>query len=418
MAFIENVNTRQQATPDIDAFGRTRVSQVTTQGDIKQLYDNPSLFINTELNGSSTSTHTVGDSETELATSNPGDWVVAQTKQRFNYQSGKSQEIFMTVHGFGLETNILKRYGYYHSNTITPFNSNLDGFWIEADGINISFVTSKTGTETSRVNRSEWFDPMDGTGESGLDLGDLDGNLINQFDYEWLGLGQVRVVFVSGGSRILVHAVDFTNGSQRLTDSGWVTIDANFTGVYMSSPNQPLRWEVRQTGAGSGSMNYVCSAVGSEGSLNEIGKEGGADDNGTHLNANNTSVWYYAIGIRLKTTHLDAVIDILNTVLKSDTNDAFIYRILFNPTYDGTVTYNDVDDYAVQYGLGTTTNDITDMGSIMRSGYGDANTTIGLDIKSSLKLGSDIDGTRDEIVIAVKPHTSNLDIHRAINWRE
>ena len=45
MSYIENVNTRQQDTADIDAAGRTRVSELTTQIDIKQIYDNRPLLI-------------------------------------------------------------------------------------------------------------------------------------------------------------------------------------------------------------------------------------------------------------------------------------------------------------------------------------------------------------------------------------
>ena len=36
MAFVEDVNIKYQDTPNVDAFGRARVSQVTTQFDLKQ----------------------------------------------------------------------------------------------------------------------------------------------------------------------------------------------------------------------------------------------------------------------------------------------------------------------------------------------------------------------------------------------
>lgn len=418
MSYFEDVNTRQQDTGDIDAFGRTRVSQVSTQIDIKQVHDAQPLLVNTVVNGSATITHSTSEAKTTIATAASGDYAIAQTNQRFNYQTGKSQEIFKTFYDFDSETNVSKMFGYFSSSTTAPYNTDYDGFWLEASSATHYIVTSRTGTETSRVARADWYDPLDGTGPSGLDIGDLDLNVIIQPDFEWLGVGRVRYFYVSNGMRNLVHAVDFTNGSRRFTSAGWVDIDATFKGVYMSSPNQPLRWEVRQTGAGSSSTTYICASVGSEGSINSIGKDGGIDDDGTHLNANSTSQWYYAIGLKLQAAKLDSFIDVLGASLMSVTNDKFLYRILYNPTYNGTVTYTDVTDYSLSYGLGVTSNTISTMGSILSSGTGSDNTNEGFDLKTAIRLGAQIDGTLDEIVIAVKPLSSQLDIHRTIDFRQ
>lgn len=411
------VSTRQQNTPDIDAFGRTRVSQVTTQADFKQLHDNLPLFIDTELNGSASSIHTSNDAETELSTSSNGDWVVAQTKQRFNYQSGKSQEIFMTLHSFGLETNITKKIGYFSSSGASPFNTDLDGFWFESNGTTFDFVTSKTGTETSRVSRADWYDPMDGTGESGIDFGILEGNIILQCDFEWLGLGRVRFVYVSGGNRYLVHSVDFTNGSQRQTTEGWVKIDANFKGVYMSSPNQPLRWEIRQTGAGSGSFNYVCSTVGSEGSINKVGKVLSVDNGITHVNATNNTRIYLLHAIRLNSAKLDSVIDILDLTFLATTNDDYLWSVRLNPTIvSGTVSYSALTDSSLDHAVGN--GQYLTGGTVLKAGYIEGNRGGITSVDNALKIGSKIDGTPDELMVCVQPRTNGLDILATLNIRE
>lgn len=411
------VSTRQQNTPDIDAFGRTRVSQVTTQADFKQLHDNLPLFIDTELNGSASSTHTATNAETEIATNNSGDWVVAQTKQRFNYQSGKSQEIFMTLHSFGLEANVVKRIGYFSSSVASPFDADLDGFWFESNGTTFDFVSSKTGTETSRVSRADWYDPMDGTGESGLDFGTLDGNIINQFDFEWLGLGRIRFVFVSGGNRYLVHSVDFVNGSKRQTTEGWVMIDANFKGVYMSSPNQPLRWEVRQTGVGSGSMCYICSTVGSEGSINKVGKVLSVDNGTTHINATNNSRIYLIHAIRLNSAKLDTVIDILDLTFLATTNDDYLWSVRLNPTISsGTVTYSALTDSSLDHALGN--GQYLTGGTVLKAGYIEGNRGGITSVDNAIKIGAKIDGTPDELMICVQPITNGLDILGSLNFKE
>lgn len=401
-----------------DGFGRLRVSQVDTQGEIKQLYDNLPLSLSQVTNGTATITHNLGDANTTITTSSNGDYGIAQTKRRFNYQTGKSLERYSTYYDMDSETGIVKMFGYFSSSTSAPYNTNYDGFWLEASGGTHYWVTSKTGTETSRVARADWYDSLDGGGPSGLDFSDLDGNIIENCDFEWLGLGRLRIFIIHGGIKYRVHEVDFVNGSKRRTVGGWITIDANFKGVYMASPNQPLRWEVRQTAQGvSSSTTFVCSSVGSEGAINRVGKEGGIDDNGTHLNANSTSNWYYAIGMRLKSTHLDSVVDLIDTSLLSVTNDNFLYRIYFNPTYNGSVTYTDIANYSVQYGLGTLSNTIS-AGTILAAGTGAQRVSEKARISNSIKLGADIDGTRDEIVIAVKPLSASMDIYRTINWIE
>lgn len=399
MSYIEDVNIKWQDTGNVDAFGRARVSQLTTQFDMKQLHDNLPLFIDQEGSGA-TFTHDTVKAKTEISLAGSG-WGVAQTKQRFNYQSGKSQLLFWTFYGFGVAGGQTKRIGYFSSSTTSPYTANLDGIFLENNDSGTYVKTYRNGTETSSVIRSDWNDPLDGTGESGINHDLANDNTILAIDYEWLGAGRIRYYIIKFGKLINFHYVDFTDTND----------------VYMSSPNQPMRWECR-SGGGSMTMNYICGAVNTEGSINQIGKDGGVDDDGTHLDANNVNNWYIAIGLRLKSTNLDSVVDILDASLKSDTNDSFMYRIVFNPTYSGSLTWTDVDNYGVQYALGATANTVSDSGEIFRTGFGDQNSTIVFDLKSAIKLGSNLDGTRDEVFVIVKPHTSNLDIHRAINWRE
>jgi len=402
MSFIEDVNVQEQDTGNIDAFGRKRVSQVTTQFDMKQLHDQLPLFIDFDSVGTISNTHSTTDANTTLTTSSSGDWIKAQTKQRFNYQSGKSQLMFLTCTNFELETNVAKKIGYFSSSTVSPYTADLDGLYFESSG-DVSINIWKTGTNIETTKQSSWnLDTMDGTGVSGITV-DWSKNIIFCIDFEWLGVGRVRWGLVIDGLIYYVHESLHANET---------------TGVYMSSPNQPLRWELIQSGAGSGTFKFICGSVNSEGSLNQVGKDGGIGDDGAHLNANNTSTWYYAIGIKLTSTRLDTLIDVLGASLKSDTNDSFEYRICMNPTYAGTVTYNSVTDYSIEYGLGATANTVSAFGSILKAGFGDAKTLIDVDLKTALRLGANIDGTPDELIVMVKPHGSNLDIHRAINWRE
>jgi len=403
MTYIEDVNIQWQDTGNIDAFGRARVSQLTTQFDAKQLHDKLPLFIDEETNGTATATHSTQEARTQLTTVASGDWVVMQTKQRFNYQSGKSQLLFMTFNSFDIQSDVTKRIGYFSSSTTSPYTASQDGLWLESDGTDISVNVSQEGTNVQVTQSNFNLDVLDGTGKSGVTV-DWDDNCILVIDFEWLGVGRVRWGLVINGLIVYFHESLHANNSLQ--------------GVYMSSPNQPLRWELRQGGATSGTFNYICATVASEGAVNQIGRDGGIGDDGTHLDANNTSNWYYAIGIRLQAAKVDTLVDVLNSYLKSDTNDDFEWRVCFNPTYASTVTYTDVTNSAVSYGLGVTANTVSAFGFIMTAGFGVQASLTELSLETAIRLGSNLDGTLDEIVLIVKPHTSNLDIHRAINWRE
>ena len=388
---------------NIDAFNRLRVSQVNSQADLKQIHDNLPLFYDIEEIGTGVASHISSDAESTFNTSANNDVVIMQTKQRYNYRSGKSSLLYETFRHFNTETNITKRIGYYNSSTVSPYNSDLDGFYLEnANGV-ISFGIAKTGV-INNVLQSNWDDPMDGTGESGvdLDLGTDTGNLLMWCDYEWLGVGQIRFGFVKDGTFYIAHKEDH------------IMLD----GVYMSSPNHSIRAEIRQTGAGSGTFNLICATYSSEGAINKLGKDGAIDGNAIKLDANSLSVWYYAIGIRLQASKLDTLVDILGGYLLATTNDKFLYRVLLNPTYTGSVTYVDITNYSVSYALGATSNGITSQGTILASGAGVQNSVQSFTLDSSIKLGAKIDGTLDEIVVVVKPLSSNLDIYRGINFRE
>jgi hypothetical protein len=389
-------------TPSTDAFGRARVSQIIPLWDGKQMHDKQPLFIDEELIGGATATHSTTGASTALEVSSNLDAAIMQTKNRFPYSAGKSQQLFWTFYNFDNEADTTKRVGYFSSNTTTPFNSTLDGFFLQSDGTNISVQVYRSGTAVSQVNRSDWDDSLDGNGASGV-THDFDNNTIMCVDFEWLGVGRIRWCIVKNGLIIPFHYLDYTDTTQ----------------VYMSSPTQPMRWESRASGSTGGTgFTFICSAVGSEGATSNIGKDGGIDDDGTHLDANAVTEWYYAIGMRLQAAKTDSLVSLHNFHLMATTNDNFLYRVLLNPTYASTVTYTDVTNYSVSYGLGVTANTISSDGTILDAGTGTANTNIAVAIDNSIRMGVDIDGTLDELVIAVKPLSVNLDIHRSINWHE
>lgn len=391
-------------TPAIDAFDRLRVSEPFTIFDSKQLYDKQPLFYDENIGGSATSVHSQVHARTrETVTASATDYVIRQTKQRFNYQPGKGQLILLTFQA-SQETGCTKRVGVFNgtgTNYLTPFN----GIFLEITETDVSWNIAKNGSTTETFTQSNWnVDKLDGTGLSRLTL-DLDATQIAVIDFEWLGVGRVRCGFVIDG--IITYAHYFNHANLPAYDS-----------VYMSSPNLPVRYDIQSDGTGGGYLDHICSTVMSEGGLELTGVSRSVDTDGNHLDANAADTPYVLIAIRLKTTHLDLTVLPEFISVLSETNDDFRWSLLLNPTYNGTLTWIDLPFNGCQYAFGATANDITDEGVKFDSGYAKSASSVDRQIKTSLRIGSNIDGTRDILVLCITPMSSNADYQGSLTFRE
>jgi hypothetical protein len=98
---------------------------------------------------------------------------------------------------------------------------------------------------------------MNGAGISGILL-DPSKNMILVLDFQYLGVGRVRFGFDINGYIYYCH--EFVHANET-------------SGVYMSSPNLPVRWEIVATGTASGNttLKAICCCVISEGGHNPKG---------------------------------------------------------------------------------------------------------------------------------------------------
>jgi len=400
IAFADSLN--------FDAFQRFRVSELLTLIDLKQIQGEQVLFIDEELNGTATSTYSTTGSMTTLSTTNSGDWIINQTKQRFNYQSGKSHLIFMTFDNFENTTDIFKEIGYFNSDTSSPYSGGKDGISFSTDGTDHYVRIYKSGVIRAELSRAggDWLDPLDGTGESGITIDFTKSNIL-AMDFQWLGVGRVRLAMDIGGLLVPFAVINNANVND---------------GVYMTSPNHSLRWELRQTGATPGTFDYICGSVNTEGTINTLGKVLSEDNGTTNISVANTGRKYVMFSIRLKQTNLDAIIDVLDATFLSTSNDNLLYNVYLNPTgMVGTLTHNDVDNSSVQVAKGNNTQYFTGeptTGTKVESGYIKSNETFSTTIDNALRIGSNIDGTADEIVVTIQPLSTNANVLPTIKWRE
>jgi len=125
-----------------DAFGRLRVSEPQTLFDSKLLNDNHPLFWDEqEVSGSGTSTNydANASSVTMTVSADTAGKRVRQTKQRFNYQPGKSHKADITATVGAVPEGITKRVGYFDDE---------NGLFFEftSEGVSVGIRSYKSGT--------------------------------------------------------------------------------------------------------------------------------------------------------------------------------------------------------------------------------------------------------------------------------
>lgn len=391
-------------TTAIDAFARLRISQPYTIYDSKQLHDKQPLFWDEITAGSATSVHNSTNAATVMTvTASASDYVIRQTKQRFNYQPGKSQLIVFTFHA-PQQTGVTMQIGAF-DGTGGTYQTPYNGIFLEITDSSVSWNIAKNGSTTETVTQANWnYDPFDGTGPSGLTL-DLDAVLIGFFDIEWLGVGRVRAGFYVGGLPRYAHFFTHSN-------------DSSFTSVYMSTPNLPLRYYIESDGTGGGTLDHICSTVISEGGIEQTGILRSVNTGTTHIDANTADQEYAVIGIRLQSTYYDITVLPEYFSMISETNDDFKWLISLNPTIAGTFTYNTLANSSIEYALGTTANTVTTPGLLIDSGFSKSSAAIDRRIITALTLGSTISGTQDVILLSVVPLSANADYQASFTFRE
>lgn len=372
-------------TASVDAFGRLRVSLPRTLKDSKQTFDNLPFTYNTIVSGTATTQWLSADSCSLLSTAASGDYVIRQSYQSFNYSPGKSQLVFCTG-VLSTQTNIIKRIGLYQSTITAPYSA-LEGFYFENNAGTLSFnIGNPAGTvSTQTAVQSNWnIDRLDGTGPSGITL-DMSKVQIFVLDFEWLGAGRVRMGFVINGAIIYCH--NFNNAN-------------TITSTYLRMPNLPLRVEIRQTGAGSGSMRQICSTVISETGYDDIGNLVSIESGIATVNyTKNINAAFLSVKIRPE--YKGITTSIQNITILTDSNVNVRYQIVTNPVYSSPLTYSVLTStpYLTAGGDGSIT---ASGGKVLYTGYANQKSEGTFSIPGDLlRLGFGIDGTSDVLGLNV-----------------
>jgi len=391
-------------SPNIDAFGRLRVSTPFTLFDSSHRYADNGLWSTSAVTGGST-TFNANQGLVDLAvTSASGSEVIRETNKVFSYQPGKSLLVLSTFVMSPAKTNLRQRVGYYGTQ---------NGLYIQLNNSTLSFIERSlvTGSVTETVvNQSAWnVDKMDGTGPSGVVL-DITKAQILFIDIEWLGLGTVRMGFVVDGNFCVCHKFHHANV---------------IASTYITTASLPLRYEITNTGATSGAstLKQVCSTVISEGGYELRGSQQAVGTPITTAKTLTTAGTFYPIvSIRLKSTRLDGIA--VATALSAIGNTAanFNWQVVSGGTTAAGTWVSAGTNSCVEYNI---TGTSFAGGRIIASGYftATASTSVSVDILRAALLSTQLErdgltSTPYEFTLTMAAGTNNESVFGSMDWEE
>jgi len=415
MATTPNTNVSKPSRDQINAyrsdmFGRTKVSEGFTLFDASHRYSQNGDFSDV-TSGTASATHIPEQSTAALTIGTAsGDKLYRETKKVFSYQPGKSLQVLQTFVFAPAKTNLRQRAGYFSIH---------NGFYLELDGTTINFVRRSYASGNVvevRVPQSEWnVDKLDGTGPSDVLL-DLSKAQILWSEYEWLGVGSVRLGFAIDGVFITAHQFNHAN---------------NIDTVYMTTASLPCRYEIENTGttASSSTMKQICISVISNGGYQKQSISWTASRN-TAVSVGTT--YYPLVAIRLAAGREDSVILPANFAALPTTEGNFIISLIRNPDSITEGTWSTHSNANVEYNSsatsmtgGTVVGEYFLAGGSGPGGSGKTSAAVGLDINGlanfALQIGrtnaSSVGGpVSDVYVVAARTVSGTGSLVASISW--
>jgi hypothetical protein len=288
MVYLFNNNVTLAPTPQLDAFGRLRVSQPETLFDSQQRFGLDRAFVSNVASGGSVSYVPTQSSANITVTNTVGSFAARESRYVFMYQPGKSQLTMMTlVMAPQSSGNLRQRVGYFGSD---------NGYYLElSDQLYFVERSNSLGTVTNTpVAQSAWnMDKLNGTGASGITL-DMTKSQILFFDLEWLGVGNVRAGFILNGQYVVAHTFQHANIVPY---------------AYITTASLPIRYEIQTVGASApatSNLNQICCTVASEAGFGEPLSYFANLATFTSLTVG-SAAWVPLISIQLQQSRLDAI---------------------------------------------------------------------------------------------------------------
>jgi hypothetical protein len=399
-----------------DAFGRLRTSDPMTLFDSSHRFKDNGLW-NTSTTGTASATFNANQGLVELIVNNViNAEIVRETTKVFSYQPGKSLLVMNTFVMEPAKTGLRQRVGYYGAS---------NGIYLELDGTNLDFVERSLVSGSVTETRISRFGGVYGGTDTGWNGDKMSSDYVNPseitldiskaqifwMDIEWLGLGSVRCGFVINGKFIVAHTFHHAN---------------LITSTYITTASLPLRYEIKNTAATSGSstLKQICSTVISEGGYELRGLQQAVT---IPVNAprdcTNANTYYPIISLKLKSGFLDAIVILTAlSMLGTGNNAIFNWQMVASGTTTGGDWVDAGANSAVQYNISGTS---FSGGRILASGYltSSAQGQVSVDIlkealfKFQLERNS-FTSTSNELTLIVASKVAGDDVYASLDWEE
>lgn len=258
-----SVGVTYEDSANLSAFGRLRSANTRLLGEFRTHYgtlDPVEIVTKFEVGG----TQTLNLSQTHAlinVTSDAGSRALRQSRQYHPYIPGTTNLAFVSFTLDTAESGLQQMVGLFDDS---------NGIFFRMNGTVPEMVIRKNGVDTEVVEQSNWnVDTLDGAGPSGITL-DFTKSQIFVCDYQWLGVGRVRVGFNLDGRLYYTHYFSHANA---------------IVEPYMYQPSLPVRWEIINSTdtSGASSLMCICFGVYVEGSEVDTGFDNSASTDTTAI---------------------------------------------------------------------------------------------------------------------------------------
>jgi hypothetical protein len=409
-----NLNVNNLA---VDAFGRERMSAPFTLADYSHVYGEETELLTKTSGVNSSVSFNINQAKAVLQVgTGANDFTIHQSRMYHHYMPGKSQLTFQSFNFTGYRNGTNKRIGLFDDRNGIFFEQSGDGtlsFVLRSD---VSGFVSE-----ERITQNNWnIDKCNGSGPSLFNLDRTKTQLFTA-DFQWLGVGRVRVGLVHDGESVIAH--EFYNSN-------------NKPAVYWSNPNLPVRCEIRNysSAVGTDTMDQICATVISEGGYNEAGVDFSARS--TIKRSVPTTGQLPLVAIALKTGYAGkpnrSVVraNMANIFTEDDAITYELWRLPSTGQIVGGSWVSANDESVVQYNISATSVNFTS-GMLIDAGYciaggqgaGQFSAQSQIAALSSAKRGyisQNIDSTNSNVFVIVGSGigAAASDTFASLQWRE
>lgn len=387
-----------------DAFGRFRVSTPEAVFDSQFTYDAKPLIYEQVTSGGGSITHDATNRVVNLdfTAATTGDTAYMQSFDFFRYQPGKSQNIAITFNMKEAVANCVKFVGYSDGNNGMEFI--LDGTTPKVR------ILSDTSLGDETVSQANWnLDTLDGKGPSRKTL-DISKIQILVIDFQALYSGRMRIGFDMAGETMYVHEFLHANVSSY---------------PYIQTANLPIRVGMIATGNVTTDMDFICSAISSEGGQQEtFGHLFSTEGTATAANGADTHI----LSIQPKTT-FNSLVNRTDIALQSidllvTGNSPILYKICLGQALTSTSTADVNTAYSATETITGTLSGIPAL--VLSSGYvaatGSTKDSLRVaNLKTKLPITLDAAGNQRDlgrITVLVQGIGGNSATRVSLNWKE